>query len=69
MVCSLPPSAAFQPALPTALRWETNVVIRVPGRRKCVCMSMMNWPERRAARSSARSGVCASASDTPKSGP
>ena len=30
--------------LPTALRMLTKVMMRVSSRRKCVCMSMMNWP-------------------------
>ena len=43
MVCGLPTSAGFQPGLPTASRSRTKVWMRVSSRRKCVCMSMMNW--------------------------
>ena len=43
MVCGLPTSSGFQPALPTASRCATNALIGVPSRRKCVCMSITNW--------------------------
>ena len=54
----------FQPSLPTVARWPTNAMTGVPSRRKCVCMSMMNWPLSAFARSFAMSGVWASARDT-----
>src|SRR3974377_642423 len=47
----------------------TNWVMRVSSRRKCVCMSIMNWSFRASARSCAIAGVAASAFDTSKSGP
>ncbi len=69
MVCSLPASAGFQPRRPTASRMRTKPSSRVSSRRKCVWPSMMNCPARARARSSAISGVAASAALTPKSGP
>src|SRR6185295_11737515 len=50
MVCGLPTSAGFQPALPTASRCATKLRIGVPSRRKCVCMSITNWPFSESAR-------------------
>ena len=61
MVCSRSASCLFQPALPTALRMLTKVMMRVSSRRKCVCMSMMNWSLNASARSWAIAGVAASA--------
>jgi hypothetical protein len=66
MVCGLSISAGFQPALPTASRWRTKVWMRVSSRRKCVCMSMMNWSLSALARSCAMAGVDASALLTSK---
>jgi hypothetical protein len=59
----------FQPALPTALRISTKVMMRVSSRRKWVCMSMMNWSLSAPARSSAIAGVAASAGVTSNNGP
>jgi len=64
MVCSLPASALFQPALPTAWRCRTNVMIRVSSRRKCVWQSITNCLLSASARSFAIPGVCASAAFT-----
>ena len=61
MVCGLPASAGFQPALPTASRWRTKPMMRVSSRRKWVWQSMTNCFESACARSLAISGVCASA--------
>ena len=69
MVCGLSTSAGFQPALPTASRWRTKVWMRVSSRRKCVCMSMMNWSLSALARSCAMAGVAASALLTSKTAP
>ena len=57
------------PALPTALRMSTKVMMRVSSRRKCVCMSMMNWSFSALARSWAIAGVAASALVTSNNGP
>ena len=69
MVCGLPASAGFQPALPTASREAMKPMMRVSSRKKCVCMSMMNWPLSALARALAISGVCASARLTMYIGP
>ena len=69
MVCGLPARAGFQPALPTASRWRTKVMIRVSSRRKWVWQSMTNCLDSAAARSLAISGVCASARLASKSRP
>jgi hypothetical protein len=69
MVCSFSASVLFQPALPTALRMLTKFILRVSSRRKCVCMSMMNWSLSALARSWAIAGVAASALLTSKIGP
>ena len=69
MVWGFPASAGFQPALPTASRDRTNPSSRVSSRRKWVCMSMMNWPASALARSSAISGVAASAGLASKTPP
>ena len=69
MVCGLSTSAGFQPALPTASRMRTKASRRVSSRRKWVCPSKMNCPARLLARSSASSGVAASARLTSNSGP
>src|SRR6266404_4947436 len=61
MVCSRSANCLFQPALPTALRMLTKVMMRVSSRRKWVCMSMMNWSLSALARSWAIAGVAASA--------
>ena len=69
MVCSLSASSLFQPALPTAARMATKFLMRVSSRRKCVCMSMMNWSLSPSARSCAIAGVAASAGVTSKKCP
>ena len=60
MVCGLPTSVGFQPALPTASRCATNARIGVPSRRKCVCMSITNWFLSASARAWASSRLVAS---------
>ena len=69
MVWGLLASAGFQPFWPTDSRIFAKPSRRVSSRRKWVCMSMMNWPRRPAARSAAISGVAASAALASNTGP